>query len=329
MKETIKRRSELLVQNRDLMHKDFLLENGLITIVAGAAFMEKDKVADPELVKESRALLRQKKSLLSDIRGNNELLVSTKMAISGSPEQYLDNLSEVYDKLQKGKFFGSSYRALAAVSICDAGKANDADSIISKTNEILDGMKASHPFLTSDEDTGFAVLLAMTDKSVEEILSELEDSYRQLKSHFTFHDNAVYSLAQVLTTFGGDRNEKCKKALDIFDAFKAAGYAYGKDYELPSLGVLASLDLEIGDTVAEVIEVAEFFKGHNGFGMLEMSKQTKLMLGSMVVGGVYVEDNSAANASVASSALAMLIAEQVALMTVIIASASATISASN
>ena len=136
MKDRIQRRSELLIENRNLLHKDFLLENSLITVIAGAAFAGRDKTADPELVKECRNLLRQRKGMFSDLRGNNELMISAKMAVSGSPEQYLDNLVEVYDKFQKGKFFGSSYRVLAAATICDAGRANDADAIIEKTNEI-------------------------------------------------------------------------------------------------------------------------------------------------------------------------------------------------
>ena len=312
------------------MHKAFLLENGLVTVVAGAAFMEKDKVADTELVKECRALLRQKKGAFSEMRGNNELIVSTKMAVSGSPERYLEDLSEVYDKLQKGNFFGSSFRVLAAATICDAGKANEADALVEKTNEIMKGMKAAHPFLTSDEDTGFAVLLAMTDKTTLQILTELEETYKALKSRLAFHDNAVFSLAQVLTTYGGSSQEKSKKALDIFEAFKEAGNKYGKEYELPSLGILVNLGDNIGDIVADVIEVSKSFKGKAGFGALDMSMYTKLMLGSMIVAGVYGEDTSAANTSIANSALAMLIAQEAAMMAVILAaSVSCTTSSSH
>jgi hypothetical protein len=329
MNEKIQRRSELLIENRNLMHNAFRLENGLVTVVSGSAFMEKDKNADPELVKECRDLLRQRKGVFSDMRGNNELLISTKMAVSGSPERYLDDIIEVYDNLQQGKFFGSSFRVLAASIICDAGKANEAGAIIEKTNEILKGMKAAHPFLTSDEDTGFAVLLAMTDKSVETILAELEESYRTLKADFSFHDNAVYSLAQVLTAYEGDSKEKSKKALEFFEAFKDAGHKYGKDYELPSLGVLVNLGDNIGEIVADVIEVAESFKGAKGFGVLDMSKQTKLMLGAMIVSGVYGEENHVVNASVEGSALAMLIAQEAAMVAIMCAASASAVSSSS
>ena len=228
---------------------------------------------------------------------------------------------DVYKRLQSGKIFGSSYRVLAATTICDAKRANDVERIVEKTEAILKGMKASHPFLTSDEDTGFAVLLAMTDKSVEQILTELEESFIEFKVDFVLHDNAAYSLAQVLTTFEGDSKEKSKKAVELFEAFKDAGYSYGKDYELPSLGILVNLGKETGD------EVVESFKGKKGFGIFEMTPQIKLMLGTMIVGTVYGENQPAANASVTSGAISILIAQQV--MMVALIAALATVSATS
>ena len=329
MKEIVGRRVELLAENRELLHKAFFLENGLMTVVAGAAFAEKNKTADPEFIKECRDLLKKKKGPFSEIRGNNELLISAKMALSGNPEQYLDDVIGIYNKLQSGKFFGSGHRVLAAASICDAKKANDTERLIEKTEAIIRGMKASHPFLTSDEDTGFAVLLAMTDKNVEQILAELEESYQYLKKDFVLHDNAVYSLAQVLTTYDGDCKEKCEKALEFFEAFKSTGFKYGKDHELPSLGILVNLGPEIGEIVAEVIEAAESLKGHKGFGTLDMSKHTRLMIGAMIVSSAYAEDTTVANASVASGALSLLIAQQAAVMAVIASTSAAAASSSS
>lgn len=329
MNDRVKRRSELLVENRNLLHKDFYLENGLITVVAGAAFAQNDRTADPDRVKDCRKLLRDRQGVFSQVRGNNELIISTKMALSPNPELYIENLISVYDKFQKGKFFSSAFRVLAASSICDAGKAGQADAIVEKTNEILKGMNSRHPFLTADDDTGFAVLLAMTDKRTESILEELEQSYQILKRSFSFHDNAVYSLAQVLTTYDGEADAKCKKAVEIFEAFKETGYKYGKEYELPSLGILVGLSDNIGDIVGEVIEVYESFKGQKGFGMLDMSNHTKLMLGSMIVASVYGEDKASASALVANGALSMVIAQQAAMIAIIAASSASAAASSS
>ncbi len=313
MREVIERRTQLLVENQSIMSKGFFLEHSLTNAVVAASFAEKDKSADVEMIKEARKLLKEKTGIFSELRSYNELAVATRMGLSGNPEEYIDELLDVYKKFQKGKVFGSSYRVLAAMSICDQGKYSEADRLIEKTNELMKGMNKDHPFLTSDEDTCFAVLLAMTDKNVEDILTELEESYQILKKNLKFHDNAVYSLAQVLTAYNGNAEEKCNKALDLFDAFKASGAKYGKGYELASLGSLIDIDADKDAIVSEIIEVADYLKGKKGFGMLDMGKETRLMFGTMMVSGAYMSADHDANASAIGGDIGRIVALQTAI----------------
>ena len=226
MNETLERRCELLVENQRAMCKSFMLEHALTNAVVAATFAEKDQQLDVDLIRNARKLLKERKGTFSEFRSYNELMVSAKMALSSDPEEYIEKTIEVYDRFQKGKLLGSSYRVLAAISIVDQGRYSDTDRIIDKTNALLKGMKKEHPFLTSDEDTCFAVLLAMTDKSVEDILPELEEAYQIVKKKFAFHDNAAYSLAQVITAYDGNVQEKCDKAIALFVAFKDKGAKY-------------------------------------------------------------------------------------------------------
>ena len=313
MREIVEKRSELLATNQAIMNKSFILEHSLTNAVVAASFAEEDRTVDVELIKEAKKVLKEKTGVFSDFRSYNEITVSARMALSGNPEKYINELIEVYNKLQKGKIFGSSYRVLAAMSICDQGKYSEADSLIEKTNEILKGMKKVHPFITSDEDTCFAVLLAMTDKSVEEILTELEESYQIMKKNFAFHDNAVYSLTQVLTAYEGSAEEKCDKALKLFNAFKAAGAKYGKGYEFASLGSLIDIDADEEELVSEIIDVADYLKGKKGFGMLDMGKETRLMFGTMLVSGAYLSGDYAANSSAIGSDIGRIVALQTAI----------------
>ncbi len=327
MREIIERRSKLLVDNQTAMCKGFIFEHSLTNAVAAAAFVEKDKAVDVELIKESKKLLSEKKGIFSEFRSYNEIIISTKMALSGNPERYLDEISDVYDKFNKGKIFGSSYKVLAAMSIVDQGKYSEADRIIEKTNEILVGMKKVHPFITSDEDTCFVVLLAMTDKSVEDILTELEKSYQIIKKDFAFHDDAAYSLTQVLTAYEGSVEEKCERALNLYNAFKDAGAKYGKDYELASLGALIDIDVDKEELVSEIIEVADYLKGKKGFGMFDMGRETRLMFGTMLVSQSYLAGEYKANASSIGGEIGRIVALQTAIlitmMLVITASAAA------
>ncbi len=329
MREIIEKRTQLLVENQSIMSKGFFLEHSLTNAVVAATFAEKDKTADVNMIKEARKLLKSKTGIFSDLRSYNELTVSARMGLSGNAENYLDELLDVYDKFNKGKVFGSSYRVLAAMSICDQGKYSEAESLIEKTNDLLKRMNKVHPFLTSDEDSCFAVLLAMTDKSVESILDELEETYQILKKDFTFHDNAVYSLAQVLTAYAGSPEEKCSRALELFDAFKASGAKYGKGYELASLGALIDIDASTDEIVSEIIEVADYLKGKKGFGILDMGKETRLMFGTMLVSGAYLSGERTANASALSGDIGRIVALQTAIFVTMMIIISTSVAASS
>ncbi len=326
MKNEVQRRCELLAENRQLISKVALLENTLVMATAAASFAEKDKTVDIDSFKENLKLLKKKQNMLSELRGHNELILASKMSLIENPEEYIDAVISVYDRFQKGKFLGSSFRALAAITICDAGRADDADSIIEKTNELLKGMRNAHPFLTTDEDTCLAVLLAMTDRSTEEILTELETSYQNVKSNFAFHENAAYSLSQVLTSFDGDPEEKAEKALSIFNAFKESGEKYGKEHTLASLGVLINIDMNAKDLVSEIIEVADYLKEEKGFGFWHMDKATRLMFGTLIVSGVYSNDNAAASTSVVGGTLATIIAQEICMYMILLSAAVANVS---
>ena len=113
--------------------------------------------------------------------------------------------------------------ALAAMSIADTKNMDQAESIANKTREILAALKKDHPFLTDSSDTSFVALLALTDKSVDQIVDEVNQGYGILKDKFPFHSNAVHSLAQILAISRGSVETKCDKAIEIYDALKASG----------------------------------------------------------------------------------------------------------
>ncbi|MCR4904410.1 MAG: DUF4003 domain-containing protein [Butyrivibrio sp.] len=319
MNSVVQQKCDLVIKNREQVGKAFLLEGSIIKVLAGIAYAEKDMTADVDKIKECQKLLKKKQGFFSEMRGNNEIIVSTKMSLSDDPEKFIEDLITVYGKLQKGKIFGSAHRVLAALTICEADKVSEADEIIEKANEILKGMNKKHRFLTSDEDTAFAVLLAMCHKSVDEILTELENSFQILKKNFTLNDNAVYSLSQILTIYDGASEEKCEKVMNIYDCFEKAGHKYGKGYELASLGSFLELSMNKDELVSEIIETADYLKENKGFGALDMNNKMRLMIAGMIVSNVMSKDDNIAQTSVIGGALSMIIAQEAAMVAAIIA----------
>ena len=83
------------------------------------------------------------------------------------------------------------------------------------------------------------------------------------------------------------------------------------------------------ELASEVAEAAEYLKDKKGFGMLDMDRHSRLMLGAMVVSGVLSEDDSVAGASVTSGALSAVIAQQLAMYVAIMAATTSSAAASS
>jgi hypothetical protein len=187
-------------------------------------------------------------------------------------------------------------------------------------------MNKEHPILTSSEDIIFAVLLVMTGKSVDTIITEMEDCYDYLKKELKIRvgANEIQGLGEIRALTDGNMREKSDRALRIYNAFGERGVKYGKSYnEFASLGALIDVDVETRVLVDEIIETADYLKESKKFGGWVMDKKQRLMFAAMLVGDAYNAESAIITGSAIGSTVSMVIAEEVAMimcMTVIIAS---------
>jgi len=191
-------------------------------------------------------------------------------------------------------------------------------------------MNKKHPILTSSDDVAFCYLLSLTDKSVDRIIEEMDWIYEYLTKEVKIKlgKNEIQGLAEVLTLSDGDKKEKCDKVVDIYNTFLNKGVKYGNEYnESASLGILIDLDVETEALVDEIIEVHDYIKQSKGFGSLSLNKKQRLLFATSLVAGHYNTGSAASEIATINTAVSVVVAEQVALMVCISASASAAASA--
>ena len=321
MDSRLMNKCELLADNRDLLNKNFKWDYEMLIMVGSVIFTDAGKTVDIDRVNECKAILKKHEGVFSYFRNNMEKAVLAKMALSDDPEKYLTDVVAIYDKLHKGKIAGSDYMALTAMNICDSNKAADTDAIIEKTKLLLKEMNKKHPILTSDEDMTFAAMLAMTDKDVDAIVNEAETYYEALKPRFSFHTNSLQSLSHVLILMEGSVESKIAKVCEIYDTFKEQGVKYGKDYVMASIGALVNTNISTTELVSEIIEASEYLKTRKGFGAWGIGEKARLMFASLLAADVYGNDKDTMNSAVITGSIAMVIAEEIAIMAVIAASA--------
>ncbi len=317
MKESIKQKCDLLISNKDKLEKEFKWGYSIMNIAAAFVFSGAQRTVDIERLKSTREVLKKNTGAFSSFRGHGEAVIASKMALKDNPEQYLNDIKTVYEKLHKGSIFDNEYLVQGAICICDAGRIYDADSIVEKYKELYKKMGKEHPILTSSGDIVFAVLLSLTDKSVDQIINEMEECYKYLKKELKLKvgSNEIQGLGEILALTDGDMKAKCDKVVKLYNTFKEQGLKVGTDYnEFASLGTLVDIDVDYNTLVNEIAEVAEYLKAAKGFGSWSLDNKKRLMFASMLVGDSYGTDSGLSNSAAISSSVAMVIAEEIALM---------------
>lgn len=224
----------------------------------------------------------------------------------------------IYAILKK-HFSGSEYLALVAAVLTDMVSVSDAEKYAVRGRNIYDLMKKEHPFLTSSENSVFAVLMAFSDKSDSQLIDDMEACYTIMKKDFR-DSNSVQSLSHVLSLTKGTPDEKCKQVSALYGELKNAGRKYGKSYELSVLGSLSLLSTDTKALAEDILLVDDFLSKQKGYtGLLGFDKTTRLMHATMITACDY-SDEANTNTAAITGTLAMVAAQEAAMCAVVAAS---------
>ncbi len=325
MKPSLNTICESFITSRDTIKNDFMWDNGYIIHVCAATLTAKGIEADSEKMAACKKLVNERTGIFSNFRGNVKLPVITYLAASENPEEKLELSKKIYEVL-KSYFYGNEYLAYVSLVLTDMIDLDRAGEIAARGKRIYDLMKKEHPFLTSGEDSIFAVLLAFSEKSDEQLIENMERVYTILNRKF--ESNAVQSVSHVLSLTDGDADAKCRRVEFIWDSLKNAGRKYSKYYEVAALAAFALNEFDLSEAVDDILEVDKFLEVQKGYGVFSIDKTTRLMHAVMLVSADYTDCSASSTAAVATT-LAMVAAQQAAMCAVIASSAAATAAASS
>lgn len=310
-----------LITNRDRIKSVFSWEGGLMHLCCAGIYSAKGLSVNESVLQISKSLIKEKVGMFSNFRGTVCPPVAAMIATSGNPEQTLDRGLQVYNLL-KEKFWSSAYLPFAAMLIAQIAQPYQYEQIASRTRSIYDRMKSKHPFLTSSENSAFCALMALSEKSDEDLMRDMEECYHKLEGNF-FSANAVQSLSHVLALCDGTAEEKCARTMELFNRLKAAGRKYGSGYELPTLGVLAMTGVDLEIISADMMEIDDWLSEQKGFGFFgSITKTQRLMYAGILAQKDYINEETMQTAAVGST-IALIVAQEAAMCAAIAASTAA------
>ena len=338
MNNTLLATSQRMIELRDILKKVFRFENSYIYPVCAAALLQSEEPLSEDELTRARDLVRQSTGIFSNFRSMMLMPTACYLAaasstaktlhlnmnghsIAGNDTAYLHEALDLYERLKK-TFRGSEYTALLSLVLPDL---EDADALIARGHELYRQMNKAHPLLTGSEDKPAAVLMAASTKSDEDLMRDMEDAYRRLKSSISFADsNSIQTLAQMLA--GGDTFAAVDRLLALLDQLDHAGRKYGKSYELSALGVLALHGPEPQQIVEDMLEADAFLREQKGYGFFGYSARTRLMHAAMLVGA---DLKHTQGPYVMTSTISMVIAMNAAMCAIAASSAASSSSSSS
>ena len=220
------------------------------------------------------------------------------LAAGDDPEERWAKAQRGY-ALLKDAFSGSEYLALAALLLSDTVSEDGFPALGARGRDLFKRMRKEHPFLTGREDSVFALLLAQSDRSDDELIEDMERCYDLLREHFPGGDG-LQTASHVLALSTEDPTDKAFRVVSLYNA--------------------------IGD----ILELDGFLATQKGYkGVFGMDKRTRIMHAAMLLS---LSDQSSGqratvNAAAQQATLAMIAAQQ-ALMCAVIASSAAANAAS-
>jgi len=328
MTNTLKQRCELFVKNRDIMKNNFKWDNSMLHPLCASLYTEKTLEVDAFKIKMCKEIIKNNTGIFSNFKSTPFLALATMLSFDENPEGKMQEILKIYEILKK-EFRSSVYLPLSAFVISDMVEAFDYERVAKKAKDIYEKMKNEHPFLTSGEDCGFAVMIAMSNLSAHDAIEEMEKCYELLRSMF-FSANAVQSISHTLALGEEDAKKKCNKVIDIFEKLKNKNCKYGTGVELSVLGMLAMTTDNIYQLTNDISEVNEFLLSCKGFGALSIGKTQRIMYAAILVAQEYKNQCSehVMNMATINSVTSIIIAQQVAI-TAVMASSVAVSTSSN
>lgn len=314
---------EQFILNRDLVKKVRKMCGIYLPPVCAHLFCAQGKMVDEERLKACLKLIKEKMGIFSSFRSVMELVFACMLSLEEDPEAALEKALSAHDLLKK-EFMGSNFLPMAAFLLKDE---NDVAGNVARGREIYLLMRKEHPFLTSVEDSVFAVMLAFSDKDNQALVEDMEACYALLKKEFRYGDG-VQTVSHVLAVSEGTPAEKTGKLLELFHTLRQSGMKYRKYYELPVLAALSTLPVDNRQIAMDMLDVDTWLSRQKGYGFWGLPRSTRLMHAAMIVSNAYAS-NPSLDVAACTGTLSMLISQQLATMAVVSSTAAATNAVNN
>ncbi|MBR5753880.1 MAG: DUF4003 family protein [Clostridia bacterium] len=286
MKEHLQQLSEQFVGAQKTISRVQPLLSMYAYPVCAELFVEQGKEPDLKTLKQCEKILIKKAGLFSDFSGTSALVIISLLSMSEDPEAMYDRLKEARDLLRKYFPPVPDSIALAAIILNEEADKSRWEELVQKAADTYDTLKQKHRILTSGGDVLFSLLLARSGKDPQEVIADARACAERLGRQ-QLDPKIQQSLSRVLALADGTPDEKCARFERLYELLRDRGRKYGKEYQLPMLGLVAMLPQDVEEIAADIVDVDDYLSKQEMYkGIVpKYSKTLRLMHAAMIVAG--------------------------------------------
>ena len=294
---------------RDAVGKAFRWDDSALYAVCANIFCAAGQAADPDRLKECLKVIKSAAGPFSVFRSRKvRSILASMLALGESPEKRMALAQDRYRMLRR-MFRGTEYLVLAAFLLDDLADTALTEETGARGKALCRRMNQKHRLLTDKTDSVFAALMALSDKTDDELIDGTEACYRILKRRFS--GGGAQTAAQVLSMADGTPEEKAERVTALYDALADAGVRYGRSGEIAPLAALSLADSPALTLAEEIRDADEFLKGQKGYAPKETDEKQRAMQAVMIVSDRYAGTEKV-NVTVMTNILDMLFSRQTA-----------------
>lgn len=288
MEQTLLELTETFLQyQKDLEAMQFWQPYRVVFPISAYIHMVRGYQPDRERFLRCRQALELSFGIFSSFRGSGKLIYTSLLATTPRPKDTLTRTTMAYESLRQ-YYRTSMHLPTLAFLFAQTFRKGHYDEYARKSYEIYRAMKQEHLFLTQSEDVVYSGLLALTDRDIEDIMVEIEESYFYLKKSLRRRKDVLQSVSHALTLCYGDPDKKCQNLLNLMSALKENGITYGRGFEVVSLAILANMQIEPKVIVRDFLEVDSHLRQLKQYGFFGLSKSMRYMHVVMILSCYYM-----------------------------------------
>lgn len=329
MDRELQAKIDTMADNYERLKSAFKWEYNVVNHFGALVTMTGDVPLDVEQLKRIRDHIHSTQGFLSNFRGHNELVLAYLLLGQSDYQTVYERIVQVHSALKDHKFKDGMYLPLTAYIIATRVAPEAYSQTLERMRAFYDEMTRNHFWTTSQDDYVLAAVLATTHYEVEATSQEIERCYKQLSEQWRFAGgNNLQALAHVLALGEASADVKCRRAIEIQEQLALKDCKL-KQHGLSSLGVLTLLGLSAEVLAREVAEVNDYLYHRSGYGFWHIDATLRVILAASIVSDYHADQLTTENLtvdqlinSVNSVTQAIIVAEQLAVMSVILVSAS-------